>query len=325
MTEKPTNRAFNAEKFIEQKIADIKRQAEGKLVLLALSGGVDSAVCAALIHKAIGADLVCVFVNTGLMRKNEPEQVERVFKTERGFNLICVDASSHFLKCLKGVSDPEQKRKIIGEQFVRVFEAEAKKLGKIDILAQGTIYPDVTESGGDGSKLVKSHHNVGGMPENMKFTELMEPVRELYKDEVRLVGSLLGLPDDIVRRQPFPGPGLGVRVIGEVTAEKLEILREADHVFRDEVQKAGLSDKIWQYFAVLPPILTTGIECGARTYKHLVALRAIHSTNAVTANFAHIPYEVLEKASSRITKEVKNVSRVVYDITSKPPATIEWE
>ncbi len=300
--------------FIEKQVAAIRAQVGDKKVLLGLSGGVDSSVCAALIHKAIGNNLICVFVNHGLLRKGEFEQVQQVFKDQFGMNLVAVDAEDRFLDKLQGVSDPEKKRKIIGEEFVRVFEEEAKKLGKVEFLAQGTILPDIIESGTDGkNKLVKSHHNVGGLPENIGFEGLVEPVRDLYKFEVREVGRELGLPDFIVDRQPFPGPGLGVRVIGEITREKLNILRDADFIFREEIEKAGLGTKVWQYFA------------GGRTYEHMIALRAINTHDAVTADWVELPYSVLRAASSRIVKEVKGVNRVVYDITTKPPATIEWE
>ena len=294
--------------FIEKQVAAIREQVGDKKVLLGLSGGVDSSVCAALIHKA--------------------------FEKQFGMNLVAVDAEDRFLDKLVGVADPEKKRKIIGEEFIRVFEEEAKKLGKIEFLAQGTILPDIIESGTDGkNKLVKSHHNVGGLPENIGFEGLVEPVRDLYKFEVREVGRALGLPDFIVDRQPFPGPGLGVRVIGEITREKLAILREADFIFREEIEKAGLGAKVWQYFAIINDSMSTGVDStGGRTYEHLIALRAINTHDAVTADWVELPYPVLRAASSRIVKEVKGVNRVVYDITTKvydittkPPATIEWE
>ena len=313
--------------FIEKQVDAIRAQVGDKKVLLGLSGGVDSSVCAALIHKAIGSNLICVFVNHGLLRKGEFEQVQQVFKDQFGMNLIAVDAEDRFLDKLKGVSDPEKKRKIIGEEFVRVFEEEAKKLGKVEFLAQGTILPDIIESGTDGkNKLVKSHHNVGGLPADIGFEGLVEPVRDLYKFEVREVGRALGLPDFIVDRQPFPGPGLGVRCIGEITREKLAILRDADFIFREEIEKAGLGTKVWQYFAIINDSLSTGVDAtGGRTYEHMIALRAINTHDAVTADWVELPYSVLRAASSRIVKEVKGVNRVVYDITAKPPATIEWE
>lgn len=311
--------------FIDNQISELASKLENKKVLLALSGGVDSSVCAALLHKAAPQSLICVFVNHGLLRKGEFEQVQEVFANRFGMNLIAVDAVDRFLDRLKGVTDPEMKRKIIGEEFIRVFEDEAKKLGKIEFLAQGTILPDIIESGTDGkNKLVKSHHNVGGLPENIGFEGLIEPVRDLYKFEVREVGRTLGLPDFIVDRQPFPGPGLGVRCVGEITREKLEILREADAIFREEIEKANLGDKIWQYFAIINDSLTTGVEDGERLYGHMIALRAINTHDAVTADWAEIPYTVLRAASDRIGK-IEGVNRVVYDCTTKPPATIEWE
>ena len=312
--------------FIENQVAKIREQVGDKKVLLGLSGGVDSSVCAALIHKAIGSNLISVFVDHGLLRKGEFEQVQKVFRDQFGMNLVAVDAQDRFLDKLKGVSDPEKKRKIIGEEFVRVFEEEAKKLGKIEFLAQGTILPDIIESGTDGkNKLVKSHHNVGGLPKDIGFEGLVEPVRDLYKFEVREVGRALGLPDFIVDRQPFPGPGLGVRVIGEITREKLDILREADAIFREEIENAGLGTKVWQYFAIINDSMSTGVTDGVRTYEHMIALRAINTHDAVTADWVELPYPVLRRASSRIVKEVKGVNRVVYDITTKPPSTIEWE
>ncbi len=311
--------------FIENQITELSAKLKGKKVLLALSGGVDSSVCAALLHKAAPESLVCVFVNHGLLRKGEFEQVQNVFKNQFGMNLIAVDAVDRFLDRLKGVTNPETKRKIIGEEFIRVFEDEAKKLGNIEFLAQGTILPDIIESGTDGkNKLVKSHHNVGGLPANIGFEGLVEPVRDLYKFEVREVGRALGLPDYIVGRQPFPGPGLGVRCVGEVTREKLAILREADAIFREEIENAGLGNSIWQYFAIINDSLTTGVQNGERLYGHMIALRAINTHDAVTADWAELPFPVLRAASDRIGK-LEGVNRVVYDITTKPPATIEWE
>ncbi|HPL99118.1 MAG TPA: glutamine-hydrolyzing GMP synthase, partial [Bacillota bacterium] len=274
--------------------------------------------------KAIGNRLTCIFVDHGLLRKNEAEQVEEVFRKRFDINLIKINAQDRFLDKLKGVSEPERKRKIIGEEFIRVFEEEANKLGEIDFLVQGTIYPDVIESGTKTAAVIKSHHNVGGLPENMRL-KLIEPLRELFKDEVRLVGLELGLPEDLVWRQPFPGPGLGIRVLGEITKEKLHIVKESDAILREEIKNAGLERCIWQYFTALPDIRSVGVMGDERTYSHTVAIRAVTSSDAMTADWARIPYEVLEKISNRIVNEVEHVNRVMYDITSKPPATIEFE
>jgi GMP synthase (glutamine-hydrolysing) len=321
-------RNWKVEDFCQDAIDRIKSQVGDKKALCALSGGVDSSVAALLVNKAIGDNLICVFVDHGLMRKNESDEVERVFKKQFNMNLIRVNAGERFLGKLAGVTDPETKRKIIGNEFIRVFEEEKQnlkdKFGHIDYLVQGTIYPDVIESGTETASVIKSHHNVGGLPEDVDF-ELIEPLRELYKDEVRNVGKVLGLPDIIVERQPFPGPGLAVRCLGEVTEDKLKILREADFIFRDEIKNAGLQNKIWQYFAILPNIRSVGVKNDERTYIHTIALRAIHSSDGMTSDWVRIPYEVMEKVSARIVKEVENVNRVVYDITTKPPATIEWE
>lgn len=317
-------RTWEMKDFGKQKIEEIRKKADGKKVLCALSGGVDSSVAAVLVHKAIGDDLTCIFVDHGLLRKNEGDDVERIFRERFKMNLIRVNAQERFLSKLKDVEDPERKRKIIGEEFIRVFEEESNKLGKIDYLVQGTIYPDVVESGTDTSQVIKSHHNVGGLPDDVDF-ELIEPLRELFKDEVRILGEELGIPHDLVYRQPFPGPGLGIRVLGAVTEEKLEIVREADHIFREEIAKHNLDETIWQYFAALPNVKSVGVMGDGRTYSHLIALRAVNSTDGMTSEWSRIPYEVLDIVSRRIVNEVPGVNRIVYDITSKPPSTIEWE
>lgn len=311
--------------FVARKVAEIREKVGDKKVLCAMSGGVDSAVAATLVHRAVGDRLTCVYVDHGLMRKNETEEVRQVFKDGLGMNLILADAEELFLRKLAGVTDPESKRKIIGREFITVFEKEAEKIGKVDYLVQGTIYPDVIESGSGDSAVIKSHHNVGGLPDVVDFEEIIEPLRDLFKDEVRAVGFELGLPEQVIMRQPFPGPGLGIRVIGEITKEKLETLREADFIYREEIAKAGLSGQIWQYFAVLTDTRSVGVMGDMRTYDYTVALRAVLSVDAMTADWAKIPYEVLGAVSSRIVNEIRNVNRVVYDITSKPPATIEWE
>jgi GMP synthase (glutamine-hydrolysing) len=312
--------------FIETEIADIRRKVGTGKVLCALSGGVDSSVVAVLIHKAIGDQLHCVFVNNGLLRKGEAERVVNLFSRHFRINLDYVDASERFLDKLEGVSDPETKRKIIGNEFIYLFEEEAKKLGQVDYLAQGTLYPDVIESVSTKgpSAVIKSHHNVGGLPEKMNL-KLLEPVRELFKDEVRLLGKELGMPDEVIYRQPFPGPGLAIRCIGELSKEKLEILREADAIVIEEIRKAGLYREIWQSFAVLLPVKTVGVMGDARTYEFTVALRAVNSLDGMTADWVKLPYELLGSISSRIINEVKGVNRVVYDISQKPPSTIEWE
>ncbi len=310
--------------FIEETIEEIRRQVGHRKVLCALSGGVDSSVAAVLVHQAIGDQLTCVFVDHGLLRKDEPEQVENLFKKQFKMNFIRVNGKERFLKGLEGVTDPEVKRKFIGESFIRLFEEEAAKLGQMDFLVQGTLYPDIIESGTDTASVIKSHHNVGGLPEDMTF-KLIEPFKYLFKDEVRAVGTALGLPEEIVWRQPFPGPGLAVRVLGEITEEKLEVVREADAIVREEIKIAGMDRSIWQYFAVLPNIQTVGVMGDERTYAHTVAIRAITSSDAMTADWARIPHEVLETISNRIVNEVDHVNRIVYDITSKPPATVEWE
>ncbi len=309
-----------AEAFIDEQLAAIRSQVGEKKVLLALSGGVDSSVVAALLIKAIGKQLVCVHVNHGLLRKGEPEQVIEVFRNQMDANLVYVDAVDRFLGKLAGVSEPEKKRKIIGEEFIRVFEEEANKQSGIEFLAQGTIYPDILESA-DG---VKSHHNVGGLPEGLRFA-LVEPLKFLYKDEVRVVGKALGLPDGMVYRQPFPGPGLGVRCLGAITRERLEVVRESDAILREEFAKNGLQGKVWQYFTAVPDFRSVGVTDGKRTYAYPVIIRAVNTVDAMTATVEPVPFELLEHITARITKEVKNVNRVLFDLTPKPCATIEWE
>ena len=311
--------------FAEKSIKALKEKIGDKKVLCALSGGVDSSVAAVMIHRAVGKQLTCVFVDNGLLRKNEGDEVETLFRKQFDINLVRANAQDRFLSKLSGVTEPEKKRKIIGEEFIRVFEEEAKKIGKVDYLVQGTIYPDVVESGAGDAATIKSHHNVGGLPEHVDFEEIIEPLRDLFKDEVRQLGIELGLPEKFVWRQPFPGPGLAVRVIGEITEEKLAILRDADAIFREEIANAGLDRDINQYFAVITDMRSVGVMGDGRTYDYTLALRAVTTTDFMTADWARIPYDVLEKASNRIVNEVKNVNRLVYDITSKPPATIEWE
>ena len=308
-----------ANAFISEQIVKIKEQVKDGKVLLALSGGVDSSVVAALLIKAIGRNLVCVHVNHGLLRKGEPEQVVKVFKHEMDANLIYVDAVDRFLDKLAGVAEPEQKRKIIGAEFIRVFEEEARKLDGIGFLAQGTIYPDILESDG-----VKAHHNVGGLPEDLKF-ELVEPLKFLFKDEVRVVGKALGLPDSMVYRQPFPGPGLGVRCLGAITRDRLECVRESDAILREEFAKNGLEGKVWQYFTVVPDFRSTGIRDGKRCFEYPVIIRAVNTKDAMTATVENVPFELLQHITNRILNEVKGVNRVCYDMSPKPCSTIEWE
>jgi len=317
---------WTAASFIEESIRSIRQQVGDGRVICALSGGVDSAVTAALVHRAIGDQLVCIFVNNGLLRREEPERVVETFRRHMKINLVYVDAIDRFMACLDGVGSPEAKRKMVGEEFIRVFEAEARKLGRVDFIAQGTTYPDVIESavGSNAAAKIKSHHNVGGLPRQMAFT-LVEPLRYLFKDEVRQVGLALGLPETMVYRQPFPGPGLAIRVVGELSRDRLETLRAADWIVMDEIKKADLYGELWQVFAILTDSRSVGVMGDCRTYGHVVCLRAVTAEDAMTADWARLPYELLARISSRIVNEVPGVNRVVYDITSKPPGTIEWE
>ena len=310
--------------FIDMQIDEIRKEVGDKKVILGLSGGVDSSVTAVLIHKAIGDQLTCIFVDHGLLRKNEANQVMDALSRDLGVNIIKVDAADRFLGKLEGVTDPEQKRKIIGKEFIEVFNEEAKKIKDADFLAQGTLYTDVIESGTDTAQTIKSHHNVGGLPKKLGF-KLIEPLRKLFKDETRELGEKLGIPHELVWRLPFPGPGLGIRVIGEITPEKLEIVRESDAILREEIKKAGLDEEIWQYFTVLPGIRSVGVMGDGRTYDYAVAIRAVTSIDGMTADFAKIPWDVLQKISVRIVNEVDHVNRILYDVTSKPPSTIEYE
>ena len=319
--------AWTPGNFVAEAIARIRRQVGDDKVICALSGGVDSAVTAKLVYEAVGSQLTCIFVNNGLLRREESERVRDVFQRNLALNLVYVDASERFLTALAGVSDPERKRKVIGAEFINVFEEQAQTLGEVDFLAQGTLYPDVIESEtseNTAAHKIKTHHNVGGLPERMKL-QLVEPLRYLFKDEVRLAGAELGLPPEILNRQPFPGPGLAIRIIGDVTYEKLEVLRSADWIVMDEIKRDGLYDKLWQSFAVLTDTRTVGVMGDVRTYQHVVALRAVTSEDAMTADWARLPYETLGRISNRIVNEVPSVNRVVYDVTSKPPGTIEWE
>ena len=316
---------WNMSGFLKASVERYENALKGKKALCALSGGVDSSVAAVLLNKAVGKNLTCVFVDHGLLRKDEGDKVERTFRGLFDMKLVCVNAANEFLKRLEGVTEPEKKRKIIGEEFIRVFEREAHKIGKVDYLVQGTIYPDVVESGAGDAGTIKSHHNVGGLPDVIEFDGIVEPLRYLFKDEVRAVGRELGIPEELVSRQPFPGPGLAIRIIGEVTEEKLAILREADAIFREEIASAKLCDNPDQYFAVLTDCRTVGVKGDARTYGYTLALRAVSTDDFMTADWTRIPYEVIARASNRITNEVRGISRVVYDVTSKPPATVEWE
>ena len=320
-----TNERIDINEFARSKIEEIKAKVGSGKALCALSGGVDSSVCAAIMSKAVGKSLTCIFVDTGLMRLHEAGEVRSMFDAHFDANLITVDAEARFLAKLTGITDPESKRKVIGEEFIRVFEEEARKIGSVDFLVQGTILSDIIESGAQGHALVKSHHNVGGLPDVIDFKEIVEPIRELHKHEVRKLGLALGLPKEYVERQPFPGPGLGIRIIGEVTKDKLDTLRQCDHIFRGEIAKAGLAGDIWQYFAVLTDLRSVGVKNGVRTYGRTLALRAVNSVDAMTADWACLPYDVIEKTSARIIGEVAGITRVVYDVTSKPPSTIEWE
>ena len=315
---------WTMEDYKRRAIAQLREKIGSGNVLLALSGGVDSSVAAALLAEAVGSQLTCVFGDHGLMRKNDGDEVEAAF-SKWDLHFVRVDAEARFLGKLAGVSDPEAKRKIIGAEFIRVFEDEAKKLGTVDYLAQGTIYPDVIESGAGNAAVIKSHHNVGGLPDHVDFREIIEPLRLLFKDEVRQLGRELGLPEYLVMRQPFPGPGLAIRVIGEITKEKLDILREADYIFRDEIAKAHLENTMNQYFAVLTNMRSVGVMGAGRTYDYTLALRSVTTTDFMTADWARIPYDVLDRISVRIVNEVSHINRILYDITSKPPATIEWE
>ena len=320
-----TNLNVTIEEFIEDACEGIRMEAAGRSVLCALSGGIDSAVCAVLGHRAVGDKLTCIFVDTGFMRKGEGDQVAALFQGAYSINLIRVDAEERFLAKLSGVTDPEIKRKTIGGEFIRVFEEEAKKLGEVSCLLQGTIYPDVMESGDDGYAQVKAHHNVGGMPLNMEFDTVIEPIRILFKEEVRECGRRLGLPEAFVSRQPFPGPGLAVRCLGELTKPRLDMLREADAIFREEIERAGLHKEIQHYAVILPNIWTVGVRGGARSYEETAVLRAMTTKNFVTADYVRLPYDLIDTVTQRITTEVPGINRLAYDTTPKPPATMEWQ
>jgi GMP synthase (glutamine-hydrolysing) len=317
--------SWNMKSLAEISIASIQEKLSKKQVISALSGGIDSTVSSVLVQRAIGSQLTCLFVDHGLLRKNEVQEVMGIYQNHLGLQVILIDAKERFLKALEGVADPEEKRKIIGRLFIQVFEEEAKKRGDYEFLVQGTIYPDVVESGFGHAQVIKSHHNVGGLPEYMQFEGIIEPLRMLFKDEVRELGRTLEIPAVLIERQPFPGPGLAIRIMGEVTEERLDILRESDAILREEIRLAGLSSEIWQYFTVFLPVKTVGVKGDERTYAYTIAIRAVCSADAMTAEAAEIPYPVLRKISSRIINEISQVNRVVYDITSKPPGTIEWE
>ncbi|NLJ96333.1 MAG: glutamine-hydrolyzing GMP synthase, partial [Clostridiales bacterium] len=317
--------SWNMSTFVDNSIQKLKEKIGDRKVLCGLSGGVDSSVAAVMISKAVGKQLTCIFVDHGLLRKNEGDEVEEIFTKQFDVNLIRVNAQDRFYNKLADVTDPERKRKIIGEEFIRVFEEEAKKIGKVDYLVQGTIYPDIIESGIGKNTMIKSHHNVGGLPDYVDFKEIIEPLRDLFKDEVRKAGLELGIPEKLVYRQPFPGPGLAVRIIGDITPDKVKILQDADHIYREEIAKAGLDKYISQYFAVLTNIRSVGVKNDKRTYDYTVALRAVRTTDFMTADYVELPWEVLGRVSERIVNEVEHVNRICYDITGKPPATIEWE
>jgi GMP synthase (glutamine-hydrolysing) len=311
--------------FAQLQVEAIRERIGGGSAIMAISGGVDSSVCAALMHRAIGRRMHCLYVDTGFMRKNETALIKKAFESQMGMDLIMIGARERYLDRLKGITDPEAKRKIVGEEFARIFEEEAAKIGGVEYLAQGTIYSDVIESTGNEGEIVKTHHNVGGLPGNIQFKHIIEPLRELFKDEVRQMGEVLEMPGEIIFRQPFPGPGLSVRCLGEVTEAKLSILREADAIFREEITLAGLEKRIWQYFTVLTDIRSTGVRSNKRTYENVIALRAVNSIDAMSASAYRMPYDLLERVSYRIANEVPGAGRVVYDITGKPPGTIEWE
>lgn len=316
---------WKMDEFVKRSVQTIREKVGNRQVLCALSGGVDSSVAAVMVHQAVGKQLTCIFVDHGLLRKDEGDEVERVFRKQFNMNLIRVNAQDRFLKKLEGISDPETKRKIIGEEFIRVFEEEGKKIGSVDFLVQGTIYPDVVESGSGDAAVIKSHHNVGGLPDYVDFQEIIEPLRDLFKDEVRQAGLELGIPDYLVWRQPFPGPGLAIRIIGEITREKLSILQDADAIFREEIRNANLQQSVNQYFAVLTDMRSVGVMGDFRTYDYTLALRSVSTNDFMTAEWSKLPYELLDKVSTRIINEVGHINRIVYDITNKPPATIEWE